>query len=261
MSYFAASHFRPLIPLKLPLSSHMVAILHILFCFPLWLTGVTSLALGADFQAKVIHIADGDTITVLNHSNRQIKIRLNGIDCPENEQAYGNKAKEFTKDLVALQVVTIKAFDQDRYGRTIGDVILDDGRILNQELIKAGYAWWFFKYSDDEQLGILEVKAKVAKVGLWADKDPVPPWIFRHRNQLVILPSDQITNGPANLIPPLTPSPPSTSLPILGNRRSHKYHRPDCPSYHAISPKNRVPFASTQEAESSGYTLAGNCPH
>lgn len=129
---------------------------------PLWVFLFTCSVYAADFSGKVIHVTDGDTITVLNDGNEQVKIRLNGIDCPENAQAYGNKAKEFTKDLVALQVVTIKAFDQDGYGRTIGDVILDDGRNLSQELVKAGYAWWFFKYSEDEQLGILEVKAKIA---------------------------------------------------------------------------------------------------
>jgi len=129
----------------------------------------------ADFQAKVIHIADGDTITVLNETNEQIKIRLNGIDCPEKAQAYGNKAKQFTKVLVHKEMVVIQAYGTDRYGRTIADVILDDGRNLSQELVKAGLAWWYFKYSNDEQLGIVEVQAKIAKVGLWKDKNPVPP--------------------------------------------------------------------------------------
>jgi len=71
---------------------------------------LTSITFAADFHAKVIHIADGDTITVLNDTNEQIKIRLNGIDCPEKAQAYGNKAKLFTKDLVAGQTVTVQAY-------------------------------------------------------------------------------------------------------------------------------------------------------
>ena len=66
-----------------------------IFFLPLWVF-LTSITFAADFQAKVIHIADGDTITVLNDTNEQIKIRLNGIDCPEKAQAYGNKAKQFT---------------------------------------------------------------------------------------------------------------------------------------------------------------------
>jgi micrococcal nuclease len=64
-------------------------------------------AFGASFQGKVIHIADGDTITVLNATNEQIKIRLNGIDCPEKAQALGNKAKGFTKELVAGKTVPV----------------------------------------------------------------------------------------------------------------------------------------------------------
>jgi hypothetical protein len=106
--------------------------LRVLFCSLLWWVSVTSLALGADsqakvipldadFQATVIHIIDGDTLTVLNEVKEQKRIRLNGIDCPEAGQAYGNKAKEFTKDLVAGKMVTVQAFEQDKYGRTINE--------------------------------------------------------------------------------------------------------------------------------------------
>jgi hypothetical protein len=151
-------------------------------------------------------------------------------------------------------MVTIQAHDQDKYGRTIGDVILEDGRNLSQELVKAGYAWWFFKYSDDEQLGLLEVQAKIAKVGLWKDKNPLPPWIFRHRDKLATLQPQQPSS---NLT---APSESVNSLPVRGNRRSKKYHRFDCPSYDLISPKNRIPFESAKKAREAGYALAGNCP-
>ena len=229
----------------------------IIFFLPLWVFLSSSSAYAASFHAKVIHITDGDTITVLNDTNEHVKIRLKGIDCPEKAQAYGNKAKQFTKELVAGKTAIIQAYDQDKYGRTIGDVILEDGRNLSQELVKEGYAWWFFKYSDDEQLGILEVKAKIAKVGLWADKNPVPPWIYRHRNELATLPP-RLGEAPATSLG--TTSGPSTTLPILGNKRSKKYHHPNCPNYGAISPKNRVQFKSTQDAEEAGYILAGTCP-
>jgi len=211
----------------------------------------------ADISVQVVNVIDGDAITVLNHAHEHIKIRLNGIDCPEKAQAYGNKAKNFTKDLVAGQPVIIQAYGQDRYGRTIGDVILYGGRNLSQELVSAGYAWWYFKYSDDEQLGFLEVQAKIAKMGLWKAKNPVPPWIFRHREKLAtIQPNLQKLSGSGLINPPNS----STALPILGNRRSHKYHRPDCPSYNQIAKKNRVPFGSAQDARGAGYVLAGNCP-
>jgi hypothetical protein len=136
-------------------------------------------------------------------------------------------------------------------------VILEDGRNLSRELVKAGYAWWFFKYSDDEQLGMLEVQAKIAKVGLWKDTNPIPPWIFRHRNELATLQPNPIEAPSTGLV---TPPNRSNSLPIFGNKRSQKYHRPDCPSYDLISPKNRVPFESAKKASDAGYALAGNCP-
>ena len=78
-----------------------------IFFLPLWVFLSSSSTYAANFQAKVIHIADGDTITVLNEANEKIKIRLNGIDCPEKAQAYGHKAKRFTKELVAGQAVPV----------------------------------------------------------------------------------------------------------------------------------------------------------
>ncbi len=99
-----------------------------IFFLPLWVFLSSISAYAADFHAKVIHVTDGDTITVLNDTKEQVKIRLNGIDCPEKTQAYGNKAKQFTKVLVHKEIVVIQAYGTDRYGRTIADVILEDGR-------------------------------------------------------------------------------------------------------------------------------------
>ncbi len=156
-----------------------------IFFLPLWVFLLSTNVAASDFQAKVIHIADGDTITVLNETNEQIKIRLNGIDCPEKAQAYGNKAKQFTKVLVHKEMVVIQAYGTDRYGRTIADVILEDGRNLSQELVKVGLAWWYYRYSDNRELGQLELDAKLAHVGLWKDKNPVPPWVFRKVKDLL----------------------------------------------------------------------------
>ncbi len=81
-------------------------------------------------------------------------------------------------------------YGEDRVGRTRGDIFLTDGRNLSEILLKAGMAWWSYKDSDDEQLGVLEVKAKIAKVGLWTIPNPIPPWIFRHPGKLAY-PSSQ----------------------------------------------------------------------
>ena len=82
------------------------------------------------------------------HNDIEEQVRLNGIDCPEKNQAYGTKAKEFTSGMVSSKGVTVEAKGVDRDGRIIGDVLLADGTNLNRELVKEGLAWWFWKYSN-----------------------------------------------------------------------------------------------------------------
>ena len=136
--------------------------------------------LAADFTGRVAGISDGDTISVM-HGTRAEKVRLNGIDCPEKRQAFGQRAKQFTSKLAFGKDVTVTTFGHDKYGRTIGDVLLPDGRTLNRELVKAGLAWWYEKYSKDTVLRDLQEEARLAKRGLWVYPDPVAPWEWRHR--------------------------------------------------------------------------------
>ena len=101
-----------------------------------YLSLLTSIAL-ADFTGRVVGVTDGDTIKVL-HNGKAEKIRLHGIDCPEKGQPFGSKAKQFTSELVFGKTVTVHVTDMDRYGRTVADVVLPDGRVLNRELVAAG---------------------------------------------------------------------------------------------------------------------------
>ena len=101
---------------------------------------IPSILAAADFPAKVTSIADGDTLTVLV-DRQQIKVRLDGIDCPESGQAYGQKAKLATSQLAFGKTVTIQSTGTDRYGRTLAHVLLPEGRSLNRELVRQGYAW------------------------------------------------------------------------------------------------------------------------
>ena len=117
-----------------------------------------------DFVGKVKNVDDGDTIIVL-HDDKDEHIRLNGIDAPEKTQTYGKKAKHFTEQSVQGKEVTILEHGKDKHGRTIGDVVLPDGRNLSEQLIKEGLAWWFFKHSKDETLKTLEIEAREAKKG------------------------------------------------------------------------------------------------
>ena len=92
----------------------------------------------ADFTGPVVSVLDGDTIEVL-HNNRAERIRLNGIDCPEQGQAYGLKAKQAASALVFGKDVTLQTFGKDKYGRTVANVILPDGTNVNHTLVKKGW--------------------------------------------------------------------------------------------------------------------------
>ncbi len=125
--------------------------LHMLFHLLLALTLVHELALpvtsfASSFTGKVVGVIAGDTIDVL-HNGQSERIRLNGIDCPEKGQAFGKKAKQFTSEMVFEKDVMVQSYRLDRYGRTIADIVLTDGTNLNRELVKAGLAWRYVKYS------------------------------------------------------------------------------------------------------------------
>lgn len=128
-------------------------------------------------SGRVINVADGDTFTILAPGNRQVKIRLYGIDCPEKKQAYGQAARKFTAGLIAGKTVNVKDMGPDRYGRTVGIVVN-----LNEALLQAGLAWvypQFCKASFCQKWKLMEAEARRASRGLWKDGNPVAPWKWR----------------------------------------------------------------------------------
>ena len=143
---------------------------------------VASSSYAATLTGKVVRVLDGDTIEVLVNKE-PIRIRLADIDCPEKKQPFGNAAKKYVLDVAAHEIVTVEARNKDRYGRTIGEVILPNGDSLNRLLISHGYAWHYKKYSKDPVLAELENQARKDKVGLWQDKKPIAPWDWRRRRK------------------------------------------------------------------------------
>jgi len=133
---------------------------------------------------KVVGIADGDTITILDQSNNQHKIRLAGIDAPEKKQPFGNNSKKMLSDLVFGKTVNVEWDKRDRYGRLVGKVIID-GVNANLEQIKYGLAWFYRKYQNEltleDRLAYLHAEeiAKENKLGLWVYPIPEAPWEFR----------------------------------------------------------------------------------
>lgn len=137
-------------------------------------------------SGHVVGVTDGDTITVLDSSSTQHKIRLSGIDCPEKKQPYGQQAKLKMGDLVFDKDVTVEWNKLDRYGRTIG-LVRVSGKDAGLELVKSGLAWHYKKYqseqspADRERYSDAEVSARTSHNGLWQDPTPTPPWEWRHQ--------------------------------------------------------------------------------
>ncbi|HPM04641.1 MAG TPA: thermonuclease family protein [Candidatus Cloacimonas sp.] len=132
-------------------------------------------------SGRVIKIKDGDTIVVLS-GNRQITIRLEGIDCPESQQAFGNKAKQFTAREVYGKNVKVHYVAKDRYQRILGTVQYARQKELNLELLKAGLAWHYKHYNSSKLYARTEYEARLNKIGLWNHKNPLPPWEFRRKD-------------------------------------------------------------------------------
>ena len=138
----------------------------------------------AEYSGRVVGVADGDTITVLDASKTQHKVRLAGIDSPEKGQPFGNRSRISLALMVYQSEVTIVTHKTDRYGREVGKV-LHYGQDVCLEQIKKGLAWWYREYQREQSpedralYEAAEDAAKSARLGLWADKEPMAPW--KHR--------------------------------------------------------------------------------
>jgi endonuclease YncB( thermonuclease family) len=135
-------------------------------------------------NGRVVGVADGDTVTVLDASRQQHKIRLMGIDAPEKIMPYGNRSKQSLSVLVFDRQVQVEYSKKDKYGRTVGKIIVD-GVDANLAQIKAGMAWHYKEYQREQTAedrvayAQAENEARAAKRGLWRDTEPMPPWDWR----------------------------------------------------------------------------------
>ncbi len=129
----------------------------------------------------VIKVIDGDTITILDSSKQQHKIRLAGIDAPEKRQPYGKAAKKELSRLIYNKQVCINWHKIGKYRRKIGTVLLKQNN-TNLIMVKTGYAWHYKKYQHEQTeeerttFSKAEINAKSNVIGLWQERSPIPPW-------------------------------------------------------------------------------------
>ena len=135
-------------------------------------------------RGRVIHVTDGDTLTLLDAKHQRIKVRLAEIDCPEQSQPYGKRAKLELKTLVHKKNVEITVIDVDRYDRVVGQVRAS-GVDINAEMVRRGAAWAYRRHLKRPELIQYEQAAREAALGLWAlpPQEHIPPWQWRHQQR------------------------------------------------------------------------------
>jgi endonuclease YncB( thermonuclease family) len=140
---------------------------------------VTASVHAADITGRVVGVADGDTLTVLDSNKGLTKIRLHQIDAPEKKQDFGQRSKQSLSDLTYGKQVRVEVFDTDKYARKVGKVWVN-GQDANLEQVKRGMAWVYVRYATEPAYFAAERTARNARVGLWNQPNPTPPWEFRH---------------------------------------------------------------------------------
>jgi len=191
------------------------------------------------FTGKVVGVSDGETISVMR-VGRAVKVRLHGIDCPEKGQPFGKRAERFTSEMAFGMEVEVQIKTTDRYGRIVGEVILPDGLSLNKDLVHAGFAWWYRKYApNDRTLKALEAGARAKKGGLWADKNPIPPWEWRRGERGRQAKKKQVSGF------------------YHGNIKSRLFHKPGCRYYDCKD--CTATFKRREETIKAGYRPCKVC--
>ena len=202
-----------------------------------------SFKIGDSFSAKVVEVNQGDLITA-ELDNELISIRLAEIDSPDPSQVFSRQARQFTKDLALDQTVKINVGFVDLYQRVIAVVILPDGRVLNEEIVRLGFAWHYkVSLKPNPILEQLEYQAWNKRLGFWIDEFSIPPWKFRAESSI--------------------PDPPPTlnrvnydrifEYGLFGNKKTSIFIWPACKSYHLPKIIDRIIFSNKLQAKNLGY--------
>lgn len=189
-------------------------------------------------EGKVISVADGDTLTLVDANREKVKVRLGQIDAPESAMPYGGKAKQALADKVFGKQVSIAVETKDRYGRVVGVVWLQ-GKEINLQLLEEGMAWWYKDYSSDKRYQVAQEQARQAKKGLWEQANPQAPWEWRKQQRSgQFVPNSSAKTDPA--IPPLVKTPPAANG-TADCRKTRCSEMRDCAEAKAVLQQCRVP--------------------
>lgn len=141
------------------------------------------------WQARSLHVQDGDSFVVRTAGGSRRTIRLSGIDAPERDQPHASQSRQHLRRLIDGRELELRIGKTDPYGRAVAQVFVTgtDGEPVDVGLlqIEAGMAWYFRRFRRDlpdasrERYADAERDARNGSRGLWQASDPVAPWNFR----------------------------------------------------------------------------------
>lgn len=143
---------------------------------------------GDRYTARVIKVADGDTLTVQDSHGATHKIRLAYIDAPETKQNHGLNSQAALANWVDGQTVQVQVEDIDRYKREVALITLAQ-QDVNYRQIELGHAWHYTDYAktqtaqDFQRYQAAMANAKARKLGLWSFARPQAPWDYRKQQR------------------------------------------------------------------------------
>jgi endonuclease YncB( thermonuclease family) len=129
-------------------------------------------------EGLVVSVHDGDTLTVLI-GKQQLKVRLAEVDAPELRQPFGQRSRQSLAAICFHETAKVELIARDRYGRSVGKVQCS-GKDAGRHQVSSGMAWVYERYAPkDSPLYGVQAEARSARLGLWADAEPIPPWEWR----------------------------------------------------------------------------------
>jgi micrococcal nuclease len=138
------------------------------------------LAIANDFQTKILYVYDGDTVKI-QQGLGTYRLRISDIDAPERNQAYGKKARRALMTFCKHAAISIDITGTDQYQRKLGQLQCN-GQSVSQFMVANGHAWFYQRYSNNPFLADAESNARQQKLGLWHQKNPKAPWLWRKQN-------------------------------------------------------------------------------
>jgi endonuclease YncB( thermonuclease family) len=134
---------------------------------------------------RVVAIVDGNTLNLRDSANRPHRIRLLAIAAPQKLQPFGDHSMAALNALASGRDVVAECVKLDRNRQEVCKITMG-GTDINLELVRGGMAWWYRQDvreqtpADQTEYQQAEFQAKIRRLGLWAEKNPVPPWQWHH---------------------------------------------------------------------------------